>query len=250
MKYVCELIQFCCKKSIYNCYKLIKKKGLSKMKKIIAIIFSILFLNNSANAEIGVNIGVSGQLGIFAASASETTGGLAAHKDNGSEHGAAGWGSVFIEKTLGDRLLVGIDYVPSALATDTTETSKQDMRTDDSSAVSPSTNKVQIDFEDLTTYYVGINLSDNFYAKAGIVTVDVITNESLGTGSTYGNTDLDGTMLGVGYNNSFDNGAFVRVETNYMDFDGATVTSSANSNKIELSQLHGVSGKISIGKSF
>jgi len=45
------------------------------MKKIIAIIFSILFLNNSANAEIGVNIGVSGQLGIFAASASETTGG-------------------------------------------------------------------------------------------------------------------------------------------------------------------------------
>jgi hypothetical protein len=220
------------------------------MKKIIAIIFSILFLNNSANAEIGVNIGVSGQLGIFAASASETTGGLAAHKDNGSEHGAAGWGSVFIEKTLGDRLLVGIDYVPSALATDTTETSKQDMRTDDSSAVSPSTNKVQIDFEDLTTYYVGLNLSDNFYAKAGIVTVDVITNESLGTGSTYGNTDLDGTMLGVGYNNSFDNGAFVRVETNYMDFDGATVTSSANSNKIELSQLHGVSGKISIGKSF
>lgn len=220
------------------------------MKKIIAIIFSILFLNNSANAEIGVNIGVSGQLGIFAASASETTGGLAAHKDNGSEHGAAGWGSVFIEKTLGDRLLVGIDYVPSALATDTTETSKQDMRTDDSSAVSPSTNKVQIDFEDLTTYYVGLNLSDNFYAKAGIVTVDVITNESLGTGSTYGNTDLDGTMLGVGYNNSFDNGAFVRVETNYMDFDGATVTSSANSNKVELSQLHGVSGKISIGKSF
>ena len=220
------------------------------MKKIIAIIFSILFLNNSANAEIGVNIGVSGQLGIFAASASETTGGLAAHKDNGSEHGAAGWGSVFIEKTLGDRLLVGIDYVPSALATDTTETSKMDKRTDDSDAVSPSTNKVQIDFEDLTTYYVGLNLSDNFYAKAGIVTVDVITNESLGTGSTYGNTDLDGTMLGVGYNNSFDNGAFVRGETNYMDFDGASVTSSANSNKIELSQLHGVSGKISIGKSF
>lgn len=220
------------------------------MKKIIAIIFSILFLNNSANAEIGVNIGVSGQLGIFAASASETTGGLATHKDNGSEHGAAGWGSVFIEKTLGDRLLVGIDYVPSALETDTTETSKMDKRTDLSDVVSPSTNRVQIDFEDLTTYYVGLNLSDNFYAKAGIVRVDVITNESLGTGSTYGNTDLDGTMLGVGYNNSFDNGAFVRVETNYMDFDGASVTSSANSNIIELSQLHGVSGKISIGKSF
>jgi hypothetical protein len=220
------------------------------MKKIIAIIFSIIFVHTSSNAEIGLNVGVSGQLGLFAASASETTGGLATHKDDGSEHGAAGWGSIFIEKTLGDRFLVGIDYVPASLETDTVETSKMDMRTDDSSTVSASTNKVQVDFEDLTTYYVGLNLTENLYAKAGIVTVDVITNESLGTGSTYGNTDLDGTVFGVGYNKSMNNGVFVRVEGNYMDFDGASLTSSANSNKIELSQLHGVSGKVSIGKTF
>jgi hypothetical protein len=43
------------------------------------------------------------------------TGGLATHKDNGSEHGSAGWGSIFIEKTLGERFLVGIDYVPGSL---------------------------------------------------------------------------------------------------------------------------------------
>jgi hypothetical protein len=195
-------------------------------------------------------LGFLGSLGIFAASGSETTGGLSTHKDNGSEHGAAGWGSIFIEKTLGERLLVGIDYVPSALETDTVETAKSDMRTDDSSAVSGSTNKVQIDFEDLTTLYVGLNLTENFYAKAGIVKVDVITNESLETGSTYGNTDLDGTLLGIGYNKSIDNGLFFRAEGNYMNFDGASLTSSANSNKIDLTSLDGVSGKISIGKTF
>jgi hypothetical protein len=28
---------------------------------------------------------------------------------------AAGWGSIFIEKTLGDRFAIGVDYVPSSL---------------------------------------------------------------------------------------------------------------------------------------
>jgi len=221
------------------------------MKKTIILILSCTFFTFSiAKAEIGVNVGISGNLGLFAASASETTGGVATHKDDGSEHGAAGWGSVFIEKTLGERVLLGIDYVPSALETDTTETQKADMRTDGEVTVTQSVNKVQVDFEDLTTYYLGLNLTENLYAKAGIVKVDVITNETLGTGSTYGNTNLDGNLFGVGYNNVFENGFFLRVEGNYMDFDGATVTSSANSNQINLSQLNGVSGKIALGKSF
>jgi hypothetical protein len=146
--------------------------------------------------------------------------------------------------------LIGIDYVPTALETETVETQKADMRTDDSSTISASVNKLQIDFEDLTTYYVGVYLTENFYAKAGMVTVDVITNENLETGSTYGNTNLDGTVFGIGYNKSMDNGLFIRAEGNYMNFDGASLTSSANSNKVELSSLDGVSGKISLGKSF
>jgi hypothetical protein len=220
------------------------------MKKIIGFILSTFLFHSVANAEVGVNLGVSGSLGIFAATGSETTGGVATHKDQASEYGAAGWGSIFIEKELGDRLTIGIDYVPTALETETTETTKNDMRTDSSSATTTSTNKLQIDFEDLTTLYAAINLTDAFYVKAGYVSVDVITNEDLGTGSTYGNTDLDGLSLGVGFNNDYDNGMFVRVEGNYIDFDGASLTSTANSNKVDLSQLHGVSGKISIGKSF
>ena len=49
-----------------------------------------------------------------------------------------------------------------------------------------------------------VKANDNFYIKAGMMEVDVITNESLGTGSTYGNTSLDGTMLGFGYNNTLE----------------------------------------------
>ena len=146
-------------------------------------------------------------------------------------------------------MAIGIDYVPSALDTETTETTKRDKTTTD--AQSSKTNKLQVDFEDLTTYYLSLNLFESAYIRAGIVTVDVITNENLATGSAYGNTDLDGTLLGLGFNKDLDNGLFVRVEGNYMDFDGASLTSTTNSdNKITLNSLEGVSGKLSIGKSF
>ena len=95
-------------------------------------------------------------------------------------------------------------------------------------------------------------ITDNFYVKAGATTVDVITNENLGTGASYGNAELDGNMFGIGYHNTLDNGVFFRFEGNYMDFNGHTVnaTGTAADNSIELRNLDGVSGKISVGKSF
>ena len=218
------------------------------MKKLLLTFVLSLFCISSASA-VSVNVGVSGQAGIFAASASEKTG--TTRKGNGSEHGSAGWGSVFLEGQFNDRIIVGIDYVPTALETDTTETAKSDKGV---AATSPTivSNKIQIDFEDLTTLYVGAMLTDSLYVKAGVMKVDVITNESLGTGAAYGNTELDGTMFGIGYHVANDNGAFFRFEGNYMTFDGATQrsTGTAADNTIELKNLDGVSGKISIGKSF
>ena len=218
------------------------------MKKLLLTFVLSLFCISSASA-VSVNVGVSGQAGIFAASASEKTG--TTRKGNGSEHGSAGWGSVFLEGQFNDKIIVGIDYVPAALETDTTETAKSDKGVE---ATSPTivTNKIQVDFEDLTTVYVGAMLTDSLYVKAGVMKVDVITNESLGTGAAYGNTELDGTMFGIGYHVANDNGAFFRFEGNYMTFDGATQrsTGTAADNTIELKNLDGVSGKISIGKSF
>ena len=220
------------------------------MKKLLLTFVLSLFCISSASA-VSVNVGVSGQAGIFAASATEKTG--STKKGNGSEHGSAGWGSVFLEGQFNDRIIVGIDYVPTALETDTTETAKSDKEpgsVDDTPTTV--TNKIQVDFEDLTTLYVGAMLTDNLYVKAGAMKVDVITNETLGTGAAYGNTELDGTMFGIGYHVANDNGAFFRFEGNYMTFDGATQRSTGTDadNTIELKNLDGVSGKISIGKSF
>ena len=214
------------------------------MRKYLIIIFSMFFAFSNANA-IGVNVGISGQLGVFEATATETED----TNDKATDSGMAvfGYGSIFIEKTLGQYLTVGIDYVPATLESETTEKLTTDRTT--SATDTAVTQNVQVDFEDLTTFYVNLNLNENFYLKAGIAKVDVITNESLGTGSTYGNADLDGTVFGAGYNKNFDNGLFLRAEGTYQEFDGVTINGSGDTS-VTADEINGASAKISIGKSF
>lgn len=223
------------------------------MKKLSLIIVSGLYLfATTAFAEIGVNVGVSGTMGIFGATGQEThTGNTAASitsSDSATEIAAVGYGSLFVEKEIG-MVTVGLDYVPLPLETETAETAKQDDRTANPAAAAKTdtTNTVQVDFENLYTLYVGLNVTENAYIKAGVTSVDVTTNENLGTGSSYGNTSLDGTMIGVGYHKDLD-AMFVRFEGSYMEFDGTSL--SANDNTITLNNLDGVVGKVSIGKSF
>ena len=160
----------------------------------------------------------------------------------------AGFGSIFIEKTLGDRFAIGIDIVPASLETEATEVRRSHITTDYQEVRTSVENKIQVDFEELMHVYLSMNITDNAFVKVGTGSVDVITNENMGTGAVYGNTSMDLIVYGVGYTNSFDNGAFIRVEGQYMDFDGASLVSGDNT--ISVSGVDGLTGKLSIGKSF
>ena len=215
------------------------------MKKlIIAFLAMSLGSFSIASAELGVNIGVSGQMGVFSADGSESE---ADTKERSGTTTVVGYSSVFIEKTLGSRLTIGFDYVPTALSTDTAEST----RCLTLNCATTGVNSIKADFEDLSTVYASLNITENFYIKGGMVTVDVLTKESLATGSDYGNASLDGEMYGAGYNYDFSNGIFLRAEANVMMMDGFTLTSTTNSdNIIKLDHLNGANGKVSIGKSF
>jgi hypothetical protein len=216
------------------------------MKKIILSTIFSLFLILPAYS-LGINVGISGTTGVFHATGTETE---VAEKSTDDATGVVGYGSVFIEKTLGDRFAIGMEHVPSSLSSDTQETVVDDQKAAADGASTRVTNKFSVDFEDLNTYYLAFNLNENLYVKAGMVTVDVITKETLGTGSTYGNTDMDGEMYAIGYNKTFGETMFLRVEGSYMDFGSTSVTASNTDNKVELSKLEGLVGKLSIGKSF
>ena len=57
-------------------------------------------------------------------------------------------------------------------------------------------------------------------------------------------------MVGFGWTAEVGQGVFIRASADYTDFDDLSLTSTTNSdNKIEAS-LEGVSGSLSIGKSF
>ena len=212
------------------------------MKKIIITIFMFILPLTAAKAIEGVNIGVSLTGGVFETSAKEKEGTeTSAAKDAEALYAI---GSIFVEKTLGDKFAIGFDYVPHALETETTE----HIQNDGGSNV---TNKVQVDFEDMMTLYGTLALNDNIYFKAGYTEVDMVTNENLGTGSTYGNKTLDGIILGLGYNRDLDSGVFVRAEGNWMKFDGVTLTSTNNSdNSVTADDIDGFGARISVGRSF
>ena len=219
------------------------------MKKIILSIVLTVFSFTSASAEIGVNVGASGQVGVFIATAKDddrNAAGALVKTQKTTDYMSAGYGSLFIEKTLGDKFAIGIDYVPQSLETESTEVSRTTEGAQQ--AQTQHENKIQVDFEDLTTIYAVFNVNENLYIKGGVASVDVITNENLGTGGVYANTNLDATMFGFGYNKNMDNGMFIRLEANYLDFDGTSLSSGDHT--ISVTSLHGLNGKLSVGKSF
>jgi len=228
------------------------------MKKLLTTLFFILAFCSKAYSEKGINMGISLSGGVFEVdgasekfTGSHSSGAGSTLTKNASSEGedAEGLfaiGSIFIEKTLGDKFALGIDYVPHSLESETTENTQT---TTTSSATG--TNTVQVDFDDLITVYGMISLNDNVYLKAGYMQVDVTTNEVLATGGSYGNTDLDGYTVALGYNRDLNNGAFLRLEGSYMDLDGATLINSADTTKsVTADGITGYGAKLSIGKSF
>ncbi len=231
------------------------------MKKLTIAILMLIGTYSMASAELGINVGISGQVGVFHATGKE----VSTHRDGTAGNttiedatGAAGYNSFFIEKTLPGplkRFAIGYEYSPDSLATETVKNTQNDMTTALKCtaviACVAKENTVKLTFEDLTTYYMTLNLTENFYVKAGIVEVDVMTQESLATGSTYANTSLDGSMMGLGASKKFDSGVFLRFEGIYMEFDNKTLTSETNStNTASLNSLEGAMGKLSVGKTF
>lgn len=223
------------------------------MKKISIALFMLLGSFSMASAELGVNIGISGNSGVFYADAEETV----ETNRKGSDNAAAAFGytSIFIEKTLGSRLSLGYEHIPTGFSTDETEDTKGDnlagfVENVEGGTMNSVVNKVKVEFKNMYTVYANLNLTENLYVKAGMMSVDVLTKENLGTGGAYGDTSMDGTTYGLGYNRSFDNGIFVRAEGMIMDFDNITLEDSTNTKVIKATDISGVKGTLSIGKSF
>jgi hypothetical protein len=233
------------------------------MKKIyLTIILAIGIISNSHAA--GINVGVSLSAGVFevdgakeefkgAHSSGASPGDVTknASTDGDSAEGLFGIGSIFVEKTVGDRFAIGLDYVPHSLESETAENITNIPTGGSLEVADQATNTVKVEFEDYTTAYLMLKANENVYAKIGYAMVEVATKEVLGTGGAYGDTDLNGYTVALGYNKDLDNGTFLRLEGNYVSLDGATLTNTNDSTKsVTVDGIDGYGAKISIGRSF
>lgn len=228
------------------------------MKKLTLAIFMLLGTFSTASAELGINVGVSGMVGVYETSGSEImTGETNTAK---AEELLVPMGSVFIEKSLGflpgplSRLSVGYDRVLHDLKTGTQTRNEMTLGALPQSINGARTNvnqKAGATLSNINTLYVTANITDWLYVKYGNTEMDVETTESLDTGSSYGNTSLDGTVIGFGIHLDGPSGLFTRFEYNDTSYDGVTLTSASDATtSVKLNDVDGTSGKISIGKTF
>ena len=157
--------------------------------------------------------------------------------------------SLFFEMAGDNGFGIGLEHVPGSADIGTGKRSDDDEETANG-------NTASAEIDGLTSLY-GIKTFDNgLFLKAGITQTDVVTKETLNTGSTYKNETVDGLLVGFGFHSTGDNGTFIRASAEYTDYDDITLTGSEEGvsgsgsfNKVDAS-VDSMAFKISIGKTF
>lgn len=234
------------------------------MKKLASILAAtILSVSvSNVNAEM-LSFGISANGGILDATGKETSGSRSSSK---SEELAmayvSGFAELHVPMPVGPgKFRVGASYVPYALESEATSSVRAagESHTDGGDGViNPKagfTQKVQVDIEELTSMYVSYHV-DMFFLKAGVMEATLRTNETLGSGSAYGDAALEGSFFALGYDKSLSNGMFdgmfIRGEVSVSEFDPVRLTNSGsdNNNVIDITNIDGTNVAFSIGKSF
>ena len=192
------------------------------MKKIHQLVIALIMLSFTSASYAEMKYGVSGALTFIDASGTETEGG---EKNSTEVDNIVAIPSLFAEYVYSDTLSVGIDYIP--LSADVSDKTKK--RTDTETSVTGTTTttstsrtqQAQAELENHITLYANYNLGNGLYLKGGVAQVTLNTEESLGTGSKYGEEDIMGYVIGFGV----DSGNW-RTELTYTDYEDISLTSS------------------------
>ena len=199
------------------------------MKKVLINFVAVLFITTlsvSKALSADYNFGISGAIVNIKAEGTETeTGSQTAETHNGSASNTVGIASIFAEAQF-DKFAFGLDYVPfdadvsdKVLARQDTETSVTGTKTQTTTVRD---NTAQAEVSNHLTAYANYYVTPGLYLHLGYATVDVATQESLDTGSKYGDISLDGIQYGIGLQMS----DRFRLEFAHTDYDSFDITSS------------------------
>jgi len=222
-------------------------------KSILSIIFSALmatgFITSSSAFSLeGLGIGFSVGTAGYYAEGEEQTDNRKSGEDMAKKAGAFqnDIGSVFIEYTAGP-ITFGVDYHLEDISTPSATNAQWTSDTDKTAL----TNTVKATFENHTTAYIAMPIWGGLYAKVGGIYVDIKTQEKLGAGGEYGNTDTTGVTVGLGFQHDVQEGFSVRGELLAAQYDDVSVNNSKNTTTtVQITEMMGASARVSIVKTF
>ena len=228
------------------------------MKKLLSALFlsfSLAILPNSSQAvDMTVSVGAGAMEGGYYGYGTERNGsnGATAVNAHSSDGGSTSEGGAFTDSTpvvfaelnLGDNMSVGVEFAVDDIETPTNTNAQVDGGTF-------STNTAQASFSDLTTVYIQGRLLGGLYSKIMYHNVNVVTNESLATGGTYPDRAIEGLGLGLGWQQDFDMGIFVRAEVSASAYESVKAVNTTDASKeITVTDIYGAQAQIKVGKTF
>ena len=225
------------------------------MKKIITAIAFIALTTVSAKAVdfggFSLTAGIGQNSSVWGASGTEKEFAEdgATFEDN-KEHGVFtdDYSSMFLEIGIGQYVSIGYNMSNDPIATPTNVTNEGDPAQQAT---------VQVDFNDLETQYIKVNIPGGMFVKYGTTEVDIKVNETIASGSTYADRVSEGDSIGLGYQGEIgDSGLGFRIETNYVTFDNVTTDNGVASgsgtptnggrNEIKIENMEGVTAMFAL----
>ena len=228
------------------------------MKKLISALFMsaclVGFQSTAQAADVTFSIGAASSQGGYHAVGTETLGSTGVHNAVAYTEEAGVFEdthqSVFGELNIGDNMSFGVEFALGDIQTPENTAVRTDKTTAGTSQV---TNTVKASFSDKTTVYIQARMLGGLYTKIMYHNVNVISEESLGSGGSYGDQEIEGLGLGMGYQHDLDvlGGMFVRAEVTASAYEDVKAINTTDVDKvIKVTDMYGAEGSIKIGKTF
>jgi len=170
-----------------------------------------------------------------------------------SKRGVNGTGTVaagYIQYTFGENgFVVGLEKIPGSATLGSNTVTVTDKLTDGSGTAVTQHAEAKIDNH--RGAYIESPSLGGLYLKVGYSEVDLTTQESLGTGSAYGDDTMSGTTVGVGFRGTHDSGIHLKFAVERTDYDSVKLTSTGSdvASKID-ADLTTYGARLSIGYNF
>ena len=203
------------------------------MKKLYAVLgASAIFLNVLAAPLMAGGFGAGvGLLGISAKTEGTETLKSNSTKSMKEAQGEGVAVSGYIQYMTGenkDGFVIGLEKIPGKAELGSTLKTRTDWVTGNTTVADNVEQNISAKIEDHIGLYIESPSLGGIFLRVGISQVDLVTDETLGTGSSYGNETLDGTSIGLGFRGTSEAGLHVKFIAEYTEYDEVTLTSTGS----------------------